>query len=109
MIGKLRTRTSGADVRRCVACGHAGDFGVARPVRSWRGSCPSCGCDFAERPPRTYAEMEGLVPTPSPAEARRGIVESESRLVERWIAVLFAGAVLFVAAACLTATVLAAF
>lgn len=53
--------------------------------------------------------MEGLVPTPSPAEARRGIVESESRMVERWIAVLFAGAVLFVAAACLTATVLAAF
>lgn len=53
--------------------------------------------------------MEGLVPTPSLADARRGIAESESRMVERWIAVLFAGAVLFVAAASLTATVLAAF
>lgn len=53
--------------------------------------------------------MEGLVSTPSRAEARRSVVESESRLVERWIAVLFAGAVLFVAAVSLTATVLAAF
>lgn len=46
---------------------------------------------------------------PSRSDARRGIAESESRMVERWIAVLFAGAVLFVAAASLTATVLAAF
>lgn len=53
--------------------------------------------------------MEGLVPVASPSEARRSIAETESRMVERWIAVLFAGAVLFVAAASLTATVLAAF
>lgn len=53
--------------------------------------------------------MEGLVVTPYPAEARRRVSQSESRMVERWIAVLFAGAVLFVAAASLTATVLAAF
>lgn len=53
--------------------------------------------------------MEGLVPTPSLADSRRRVVESESRMVERWIAVLFAGAILFVAAASLTATVLAAF
>lgn len=53
--------------------------------------------------------MEGLVRTPSPSESRRTVVDSESRLFERWIAVLFAGAVLFVAAASLTATVLAAF
>jgi hypothetical protein len=53
--------------------------------------------------------MEGLVATPSTADLRRNVVASESRMVERWIAVLFAGAVLFVAAASLTATVLAAF
>lgn len=53
--------------------------------------------------------MEGLVAAPSRTEARRAIRESEGRMVERWIAVLFAGAVLFVAAASLTATVLAAF
>jgi hypothetical protein len=53
--------------------------------------------------------MEGLVVAPSTAELRRTVAASESRLVERWIAVLFAGAVLFVAAAALTATVLAAF
>jgi hypothetical protein len=53
--------------------------------------------------------MEGLVPTPSVSEARRVVADSESRMIERWIAVLFAGAVLFVAAASLTATVLAAF
>ena len=53
--------------------------------------------------------MEGLVASPSTADQRRSIATSENRLVERWIAVLFAGAVLFVAAASLTATVLAAF
>jgi hypothetical protein len=53
--------------------------------------------------------MEGLVPSPSVADSRRAVIGAENRLVERWIAVLFAGAVLFVAAASLTATVLAAF
>ena len=53
--------------------------------------------------------MEGLVSTPSPSASRRAVGDSETRMVERWIAVLFAGAVLFVAAASLTATVLAAF
>ncbi len=35
--------------------------GVAQPERAPRASCEACGCDFEERPPRSYAEMEGLV------------------------------------------------
>jgi len=104
VLGKLRQRTSEIDVRRCVACGYAGRFAIATSD----GTCPSCGCDFRARPPRTYAEMEGIVPVVSRREARQRLRDSENRLVERWIAVLFAGAVLFVAAASLAATVLAA-
>ena len=43
--------------RRCVACG------CAVPASgSMLPSCLACGCDFQDRPPRSYAEMEGLVP-----------------------------------------------
>lgn len=53
------------------------------------GHCPRCGCDFAERPPRSYAEMEGLeigTRPALPADAQA----LESRMVERWLAFLFA-------------------
>lgn len=35
--------------------------GTAQPERAPRALCEGCGCDFEERPPRSYAEMEGLV------------------------------------------------
>lgn len=31
--------------------------------------CPSCGVDLYSRPPRTYAEMEGLVESPELSRA----------------------------------------
>ena len=42
--------------RRCVQCGLAADA-----IHSDHGDqCPRCGCNLAARPPRSYAEMEGL-------------------------------------------------
>lgn len=52
------------------------------------GHCPRCGCDFAERPPRSYAEMEGIELGARPA-APVDAQTLESRMVERWLAFLF--------------------
>ena len=86
-------------VRMCVSCGS--------PVLDHEiyQACSSCGCAFAQRPPRTYAEMEGLngneqtydVPEAGTYEAWR-----EQRLVERWLWFIFAtglvvSAMLFIA------------
>lgn len=49
----------------CLACGYRG--------RALQGDqtvvafiCPSCGADLYARPPRSYAEMEGLVESTPP-------------------------------------------
>ena len=57
MEGGLGTRRSRMLARRCVACGQA-----VPATGSLLPACLACGCDFHERPPRSYAEMEGLVP-----------------------------------------------
>jgi len=55
-----RSSTNPVHRRMCLACGsdHAS-------LQSRRAvfTCPSCGCDLYARPPRSYAEMEGLKPT----------------------------------------------
>lgn len=54
--------------RRCVGCGLAADAITATQVHE----CPRCGCDLQARPPRSYAEMEGLDALPAqdpPADA----------------------------------------
>jgi hypothetical protein len=76
--------------RQCVACGYAGRF-VDRPGQA---NCPRCSCDFAERPPKSYAEMEGIDQLEPPAKRRalRGADDPparEWRMVERWLLVLF--------------------
>lgn len=70
---------------RCVSCGltvrdHALDH------------CPRCGVDMDERPPRSYAEMEGLLETTERPTVLRRAGWQERRLVERWIVVGFLGA-----------------
>ncbi|MFN9076648.1 MAG: hypothetical protein ACK5WD_05535 [bacterium] len=76
--------------RQCVACGYGGRF-VDRPGQS---HCPRCACDFAERPPKSYAEMEGIDQLEPAAKRRASFVASEPparewRLVERWLLFLF--------------------
>jgi hypothetical protein len=84
--------------RQCVACGYAGRF-VERPNQA---NCPRCNCDFGERPPRSYAEMEGIDQLePRAARAARARVQDpparEWRLVERWLLLLFGMAAIVVA------------
>ena len=76
--------------RQCVSCGYAGRF-VDRPGQA---SCPRCACDFAARPPKSYAEREGidqLEPRPARAApmARHEPPAVEWRLVERWLMFFF--------------------
>lgn len=44
--------------QRCVGCGLRAVAG--NPVGTPRGACPRCGIDWLERPPRSYAELEGF-------------------------------------------------
>lgn len=75
--------------RQCVACGYSGRF-VDRENQT---HCPRCACDFAVRPPKSYAEMEGLDQLERrPNRAQRLLVDGERRewrLVERWLVFLF--------------------
>jgi hypothetical protein len=44
---------------RCVACGAE----AVRVIREGGSCCDRCGCLFDERPPRSYADLEGLTAT----------------------------------------------
>lgn len=52
--------------RRCCECGFDGP-----PLQGSRGElalrCPQCDADLYERPPRSYAELEGFVRKPAEA------------------------------------------
>lgn len=88
----MRLRTSVIQARhlarRCVQCG------VDHPSSSLQHECVHCGCDLVERPPRSYAEMEGLVeavpaPTEDPFTSWR-----RAATFERWLLTAFTAAVL---------------
>lgn len=54
-VGRLDHLT----VRMCLSCGRrAADLQTSANVPLF--VCPSCGADLYARPPRSYAEMEGL-------------------------------------------------
>lgn len=93
--------------RRCLNCGFGGrSIQGADDCRRFR--CPRCDADLYARPPRSYAEMEGLELAPddagradpvrraaTPSAATRTFVTAERGLVV--LAVLL-GAVVIVAA-----------
>jgi hypothetical protein len=99
--------------RRCVRCGYDGvtPRGIVlletftTSVEIMPECCPSCGCDFGERPPRSYAEMEGLLGRPFAADfdASCRTQRDESSLIQRWLAFLFIIMLMFVAMVYLTA------
>lgn len=82
---------------RCVSCGL-----VMRDCSI--DHCPRCGIDLDHRPPRSYAEMEGLLETTERPVILRRTGWQERRLVERWIVVGFLGALVLIA---MTAIVMA--
>lgn len=99
MAGKVSTlRLRQLFTRRCVACG--------TPVDSSTPHCEECGCDFDERPPRSYAEMEGLVGSPLHHDLDRDERPHDAharpaRLIERWLLFIFLSLMMLVAIAML--------
>ncbi|MCH2162181.1 MAG: hypothetical protein MK085_09955 [Phycisphaerales bacterium] len=72
-------------LRRCLACGTAVEDDALQV------ECHDCGCDFLERPPRSYAEMEAIeepITAVSPP-LQAWSAWREQVLVERWIWFLF--------------------
>jgi len=81
MIGRVDAIQDRLLQRRCVACGHDGD-----DIRSGDHThCPACNCDLHLRPPRSYAEMEGLVGQPLTIDAPRRRAARDPRLARRWV------------------------
>jgi hypothetical protein len=68
--------------RRCVGCGLRAESSAAGG--SALSLCPRCGVDWSERPPRSYAELEGFEITELPdldtaaelGQRSRGVVRS---------------------------------
>ncbi|MCA9312282.1 MAG: hypothetical protein KDA21_13795 [Phycisphaerales bacterium] len=64
--------------KTCLSCGYHG-----RALQGERGlsvyQCPACDADLYARPPRSYAEMEGLLESdvPVPSGARTLVVRLE--------------------------------
>ena len=102
MAEKLKLIGSQLFSRRCVACGYDGAL-----LRSAQATeCANCGCDLRLRPPRSYAEMEGLVTDPRAMFDRPRAAAAPGRVLHRWIAlcILFLIAlvtIVFLAAAAL--------
>jgi hypothetical protein len=74
--------------RRCMQCGRELSP-VATPER-----CVGCGCDFDERPPRSYAEMEGLVELSVEPGTDAFLQWRQTVTLERWLLTAFGGALL---------------
>ncbi|MFG0274640.1 MAG: hypothetical protein ACF8QF_06255 [Phycisphaerales bacterium] len=56
--------------KMCLACGYGGPE-VQGPLALVKYRCPSCQADLYARPPRSYAQMEGLAPVGAPVERAR--------------------------------------
>lgn len=54
----------------CLACGYSGPE-VQGPLALLKYRCPSCQTDLYARPPRSYAQMEGLAPISTPPDRAR--------------------------------------
>jgi predicted RNA-binding Zn-ribbon protein involved in translation (DUF1610 family) len=67
-IARERTRVQ-ASVLMCLSCGYDG----AEVQHDGTWICPNCGQDLYERPPMSYAEMEGLDLAPRRAVASRSM------------------------------------
>ncbi|TVQ54448.1 MAG: hypothetical protein EA377_05430 [Phycisphaerales bacterium] len=103
MIEKVKTLDLRLLKKRCVACGYDGSL-----LRDGRiDQCPCCGCDLHERPPRSYAEMEGLQREPVSGHSPFVDPEHQERVIHRWLAFLFLSMVGLLAIAYLCAAAMA--
>lgn len=86
MPAPIRTLEPRHLTQKCVGCG----LTIRDPERD---GCPRCGVDFDERPPMSYAEMEGLLDADEHPVVLRRPAWQERQLVERWLLVAFIAAV----------------
>jgi hypothetical protein len=129
MLRHARAKRSSIDVRRCLSCGYAGplaDIDAAehapQPTYGHRHGgddhvvdplvCPRCACDFRVRPPRSYAEMEGLTDRAPTRRSRRS--DSASHAIDislrtRWVGFLVATSALLIIAGTLVSMLLQPF
>ena len=103
MAGKLKTIGSQLFSRRCVACGYDGEL----LHNANAAQCVNCGCDFRARPPRSYAEMEGLVGDPRAMFDPPPAEPLPSRIFQRWIALCVLFTIALVTIVFLSAALLA--
>jgi hypothetical protein len=63
-------------------------------------TCHGCGCDFLARPPRSYAELEGLLEEldETAAQSDGGLQDRLDAAASRWIIVLLGVAAIGLAA-----------
>lgn len=60
-----------------MACGYRGpEVQRGYPIEVF--VCPSCACDLYARPPRSYAEMEGVDSDALPSQAQGGRIGASS-------------------------------
>jgi len=85
MAGRMRTKGTRWTEPRCLGCGATADHAL----RELSDQCHECGCDFAARPPRSYAELEGL----TALDIGVGIARRRPRRSWSWGGVLFLAAV----------------
>src|SRR5262245_34628423 len=109
MLGDVKTLNHRLLARRCVSCGY--DGALLRGGQAAR--CPRCACDLQLRPPRSYAEMEGLVGHPiavhpSVASGSGANAAPRESLLTRWLVFLFIWMSLIVAIVCLSAVAIPA-
>jgi len=70
-MSALRNATAArVDRKMCLGCGFDGAE-LQGHLAHVRYRCPSCGHDLYARPPRSYAEMEGLAPVRTPPRSAR--------------------------------------
>jgi hypothetical protein len=103
MVGRTKALDHHLLRRRCVSCGYEGPAVHQSRSRCVIAECPQCGCDFHERPPRSYAEMEGLLGQPVTINAPTMSSERQQRLIHRWLAFLFVTLIGMIALAYLVA------
>jgi len=82
---------------RCVSCGYFGPD-IDPPQRH----CPCCSCDLTERPPRSYAQMEGFVATADepmlqPVHWREIAEQQRLASLQRWLTAAFFAVLILVA------------
>lgn len=69
-----------------MACGY--DGALLRNGEAER--CPRCACDLISRPPRSYAEMEGLIGQPiRVSNTTDAGTPPDARQIERWLLFAF--------------------